>query len=144
MAYTKPTVADFKAYFVRDFPYGSDPATTVLDSDITKAQGQASFNTNDALFADQAQFDIGFNYLTAHYLCIDFQASAAGIFGTFNWPEQSKSVGSVSQSFAIPTKMMDNPFYNFLTKTPYGAKFLMLIYPSLIGPVVAVAGRTHA
>lgn len=142
MAYTRPTVADFKAYFSRDFPYNADPNIGITDADITKAQGEANFNINEGLFSSQANFNIGFNYLTAHYLTVDIKASSQGIYGSFNWPEQSKSVGSVSQSFSIPQRILDNPMFSFYTTSPYGAKYLNLILPQLSGQIFTVAGRT--
>lgn len=144
MAYTYPTVVDFKNYFVRDFPYGTYPNTSILDSDIAKAQDEARFNFNSAFFSSQANFTIGFNYLTAHYLVTDIRASSQGITGQFSWTESSKSVGSVSQSFSIPQRIMDDPNFAWLTKTNYGAKYLMLILPQMAGNVMTVCGRTHA
>ena len=44
MAYTNPSVAQFQSQFSRDFPYGSDPTTSVLDSDITYAFTMVNFN----------------------------------------------------------------------------------------------------
>lgn len=141
MAFTKPTVTDFKTYFARDFPFGATSAE-VMDSDVSKAQDQASFNVNPAFAADQAQYDILFNYMTAHYLVIDFQASSQGIAGQFNWLPASKSVGSVAEGFSIPPMILDNPLLAMIARTPYGAKYLSLIYPNLIGPTFAVLGHT--
>ncbi len=143
MAYTFPTVADFKNYFVRDFPYGADPTTSILDSDITKAMGESKFNFVARFFSSQENFNIGFYYLTAHYLVIDLRASSQGIAGQFSWNESSKSVGSVSQSFSIPQRILDDPNFAWLTKTNYGAKYLMLIFPQLAGQMFSVCGRTN-
>ncbi len=143
MAYTYPTVNDFKNYFVRDFPYGADPATSILDSDISKAQGEANFNFSSAFATSQENFSMLFNYLTAHYLVMDIRASSQGISGTYSWLESSKSVGSVSQSFSIPQRILDNPEYSYLSKTNYGAKYLSLILPRLSGQIFNVCGRTN-
>lgn len=144
MSYAPPSVADFKAYFTRDFPYGTDPATTVLDADIQKALDQAGFNFNESFFSTLAQFKMAYLYLAAHYLVLDLQMASQGVAAQFNWLEQSKSVGSVSQSFSIPQRILDNPEFSYLTKTPYGAKYLTLILPQITGQVFAVRGRTHA
>src|SRR5690606_38879219 len=101
MAFTWPSVSDFKAYFTRDFPYGEDPSTAIVDADITKAIGEAKFNVNETLFATQEQFTIGCMYAIAHYLVMDLRASSQGINGQFTWLENSKSVGAVSQAFSI-------------------------------------------
>lgn len=142
MAFTNPTVADFKAYFFRDFPYGAT-SDTVMDADITKALDQALFNFNPGLFADQAQYSMGVLYLAAHYLVIDLRASSQGITGSYSWLESSKSVGSVSESFVIPQRILDNPYWAMLSQTPYGAKFLSLILPRLLGNIMVLPGRTQ-
>lgn len=144
MAYTYPAVNDFKNYFVRDFSYGSDPSINVLDSDISKAQGEAKMMINSQFASSQTNFDILFNYLTAHYLVMDLRAASQGLSGQFSWTESGKSVGSVSQQFAIPDRILSNPDFAYLAKTNYGAKYLTLILPFLAGPVFSVHGRTKA
>lgn len=142
MAYLAPTIAEFKAYFTRDFPYGSDPATSITDADINKAFGQTNFNINQGMFASQGNYQIAYMLLAAHYLVTDIRMSSQGLSGQYNWAEQSKSVGSVSQSFAIPQKILDNPYFSMLARTNYGAKYLELIAPLLAGQVGFVYGRT--
>lgn len=141
MAYTPVTPTVFKNYFVRDFPYGTT-SDKVTDADITKALGQAAFNFNEALFGSQTEFNIGFCYLTAHYLVIDLQTSSQGLSGSFAWLEASKAVGSVSQSFSIPQQVLDHPVYSMLSKTNYGAKFLSLMLPRLVGQIFVSFGGT--
>lgn len=143
MAYTVPTASDFKAHFTRDFPYGSTD-TTVMDSDITKAIAEAAVNFNESLWESQAVFTLAYLYLTAHYLVTDLRASSQGIAGSYSWLTGSKSVGSVSEGFSIPQKILDNPHLAMLSKTNYGAKFLSLALPRLVGNVVHVAGETQA
>ena len=143
MAYTVPTASDFKAHFTRDFPYGSTD-TTVMDSDITKAIAEAAVNFNESLWESQAVFTMAYLYLTAHYLVTDLRASSQGIAGSYSWLTGSKSVGSVSEGFSIPQKILDNPHLAMLSKTNYGSKFLSLALPRLVGNVVHVHGRTHA
>lgn len=143
MAYTVPTASDFKAHFVRDWSYGSTD-TTVMDSDITKAIAEAAVNFNESLWESQAVFTLAYLYLTAHYLVTDLRASSQGIAGSYSWLTGSKSVGSVSEGFSIPQKILDNPHLAMLSKTNYGAKFLSLALPRLVGNVVHVAGETQA
>ncbi len=143
MAYVYPSVDQFKSYFFRDFPYGTDIATNVVDADIAKAFQQANINFNEDFWANQASFEVGYFYLAAHYLCVDFAASSQGLASTFAWVEQSKSVGNVSQSFAIPQRILDNPELAIYATTRYGAKFLSLILPQLSGQIFAVHGTTR-
>ena len=141
--YTNPTVQDFQNYFVRDFPYGIDPNTTVLDSDISKAFGQVAFNINPKLFDNQANYTVGYLLLAAHYLVIDLRMSSQGMNGQYGFLENSKSVGNVSQAFAIPQRILDNPTFAMYTKTNYGAKYLELLLPNLCGQVFSARGYTH-
>lgn len=139
---TPPSVAEFKAQFVRDFPYGSD-TSAVMDADISSAITLAGFNVNEGLFSTEAEFKFAYNYLAAHYLVTSIKASSQGLGGSFNWLESSKSVGSVSQAFAIPEKILSNPLYAMFSKTPYGAMYISLILPLTYGNAVAVSGATQ-
>lgn len=143
MAYNNPSVADFKAYFNRDFPYGSDPNTSILDSDISKAFQMTNINVNEGLFGYQASYTVAYLLLSAHYLVMNLRASSQGINGQFNFLEQNKSVGSIAQSFAIPQRVLDNPDWAILCKTNYGAQFIQLILPQLAGNMFTVFGSTR-
>lgn len=142
MAYENPSVADFKAYFVRDFPYGTDVDTSVTDADIAKAYQQVNVNINQGLFDSQAAYTLGYLLLAAHYLVTDLIAGQ-GVNGAANWVEQSKSVGNVSQSFAIPQYILDNPLLSLFSKTNYGMQFLQLILPQLPGQMFISYGSTR-
>lgn len=142
--FENPTVADFKDYFVRDFPYGVDLAENVVDADITKAIDQTLCQINEALFCSQKEYDIGFLNLAAHYLVTNIQASSQGISGRFEWATSSKSVGSVSIGSSIPDSILANPQYSWLSTTNYGINYLMLVYPRLYGNIFTVQGGTKA
>jgi hypothetical protein len=142
----KPTVAQFKAYFYRDFPYATSQSdlTRVIDADITKAIAEAAFYVNEGLFSVQDDFQLAYMYLTAHYLCTDLMNAKQGLNGQYNWLVTSKSVGNVSESYQIPEFILKNPTLAMMSKTTYGAKYLSIIAPLLVGPVYAVGGRTLA
>lgn len=144
MAYSNPSIADFKGYFTRDFPYSADPADGVTDQDIANAMQRTNITINQTLFPDgQANFTIGYYYLTAHFLVTAIQVSGQGLFGKGTaGVEQSKSVGSVSQSFAIPQSFLENPFFAGLSKTAYGLEYFNMIYPYLVGKATYAHGRT--
>lgn len=142
MPYSNPSVQDFKDRFDRDFPYGTDMETTVLDSDITKAFAQVNVNINQGLFQDQGSYNIGYLLLSAHYLVTNMRASSQGLNGQFNFLQTGKSVGAVSESFAIPDRILNNPQFSMYSKTNYGAEYLSMIWPCLVGPGFAVRGRT--
>jgi len=142
--YVNPSVSDFKSYFVRDFPFGHDISKHVTDDDITRAISEADVKINPSLFCSQEEYTLAFQYLTAHVLCMNLKQSSQGINSSFEWPYSSKSVGSVSVGQSIPQDVLSNPLYAYYAKTAYGAEYLMLIYPRLLGNMVTVAGATRA
>lgn len=143
MSYTNPTVADFKTYFTRDFPFGADPATSILDSDISRAIDEADASINQDLFASQSIFNTAFLLLTAHMMVTNIQASSQGVSGQFEWLTSSKGVGSVSIGQAIPSAILENPSFAWLTKTNYGAKYLIMVYPMLSGQMFSTPGGVN-
>lgn len=142
--YLNPSIDDFKNYFVRDFPYGTDPSLSILDADIGKSYGQVNFAINPALFTNQENYTLGYLWLAAHWLVTDIRASSQGIAGRYNWLEVSKAVGSVSSGFSIPQRILDNPSFAMLSQTQYGAKYLQLILPQLAGQIFIAPGYTKA
>jgi hypothetical protein len=140
--YSLPTIEDFKAYFFRDFPYGTDPSTSVIDQDISNAYLSAAAAMNQKLFQDQQSFNVGWLLLSAHYMVMNLRASSQGVSGQFGWLQASKGVGSVNEGFSIPQRILDNPEFSYLTKTNYGAQYLMMILPLLTGQMFSVCGRT--
>lgn len=141
MAFAIPVVADFKAKFVRDFPYGSTP-DKVNDSDIQSGLDTASFNFNSGLFGLQTEFTLAYLLLSAHFMVMNLRASSQGISGQYSWLQTSKSVGSVAESFQIPQRILDHPVLGMLTKTYYGAQYVMLLLPRLTGQVFITPGDT--
>lgn len=142
MAYTEPLVADFKAYFVRDFPYGTD-VTMVMDQDIANALIDAHVSINQDLWSSQQEFTNAFLNLAAHFMVSNLRASSQGIGGQYAWLEASKSVGSVSESFSLPPRIAENPQMSMFAKTNYGAKYLMMILPYLTGASFIAPGITQ-
>lgn len=141
MAYVIPTVADFKAQFVRDFPYGTEPSV-VMDPDITTAIMDAGINFTERLYANQAIFSRAYLLLSAHYLVTNLRNSSQGVAGQYNWLQNSKGVGNVNEAFAIPQKILDNPEYAQLSKTNYGAAYLAIVIPLTKGNFGIAYGRT--
>ena len=141
--YTAPSVDEFKAYFVRDFSYGTT-SDKVMDGDITRALADALFNISSDLFDSRAVYANAYCYLAAHNLVMNIKNSTQGLSGSFGWLENSKSVGGVSQSFAIPDDILKNPSYAYLAKTGYGMKYLSLVLPLLHGNMGIAYGTTQA
>lgn len=110
------------------------------DSDILNAVAEASVNFNEGLFPDATTAKLVFLYLVAYYLTIDFQNAMAAMGG--GGIVQSKSVGSVSESYAIPQWMLNNPSFSMYSQNGYGRKYLSLIRPYLLGNIILSQGRT--
>lgn len=137
------TVEEFKTHFFRDFPFSeNDSLDGVRSQDIIKAFDEANFIFNPSLFTDREQ-KIAFLYAAAHYLVIDLKNSYTGLKGAFNGLLTSKSVGSVSVGYTMPSWITDNPVYSLLAQTPYGVKYLSLVLSRAIGNVGVVQGATQ-
>ena len=114
----------------------------IQDSDIMRAFKEAKVNFNAGLFGDDDTVKMVFLYLAAHYLVIDLNNAMNPLAMGFMGFTQSKSVGSVSQSFALPDFVTRNAALSQYMQTGYGAKYVSLIYPYLVGNIIFVPGRT--
>jgi hypothetical protein len=144
VAYTAPTVADFKARFDRDFGFAADQTDMerVRDTDITRGITSASVNFNEALWESQAIYAEAYLLLAAHYLVTNLLNSSQGLGSQANWLTNSKSVMSVTESFIIPDRIARSPILAIYSKTGYGMEYLSLIMLRLIGNVALVQGNT--
>ena len=143
MAFTNPSIAQFKSQFVRDFMYGTNPGTSVLDSDISYAFTFTNININPGLFPDQTTYSLAYNLLSAHYLVMNLRSSSQGINGQYNFLQAGKGVGAVNESFSIPQRILDDPYWSMLTKTNYGSLYLQILLPQLAGQIYSVIGTTR-
>lgn len=119
---------------------GGDNTNTkkVSDFDIARAFNAAeAFNMTRNLSGSQSAFTYAYNLLAAHYLCETLQASMTGLGGKAEWLTQSKMVGNVSESYQIPPRVLNSPFLAKLSRTTYGAQFLELFSPQLVGNMSA-------
>lgn len=149
MSWIAPSVADFKAYFVRDFPYAPTGAGTnpdyILDSDITKAITEAGDKFNPSLgYGEDIAVTRAFMYLAAFFLVENIKMSSAGISGQIQNLVSSKSVGGISESYSIPEKFTKSPYTSIFLKNKYGERYLALSFPLIVGGVGLVDGTTTA
>lgn len=114
----------------------------IQDSDILRAFNEAKINFNANLFSDDDTIKMVFLYLAAHYLVIDLNNAQNPLAMGFMGFTQSKSVGSVSESYGIPQWMLNNQVLSAYAQTGYGRKYLSLIQPYLIGNIMLIRGRT--
>ena len=110
------------------------------DSDIINAMSEAHVNFNEGLFPDCETAMLVFLYLTAYYLTVDFQNAMAPMGG--GGIVQSKSVGSVSESYGLPQWMLSNSLLSMYAQNGYGRKYLSLIRPYIVGNIILSKGRT--
>lgn len=114
----------------------------IQDADIMRAFNEAKVNFNAALFGDDDTIKMVFLYLAAHYLVIDLNNAMNPLAMGYMGFTQSKSVGSVSESYAVPSFATNNALLSQLMLTGYGRKYLSLLQPYLVGNLIFVPGRT--
>lgn len=120
-----------------------DANNYIQDYDITKAFSEAQVSLNQGLFGTDAQIQMGYLYLTAHYLTLDIRTANQGVQSTGEQIVNSRSVGGVSESYTIPQHYLDDPILAFYTYTGYGMKYLSLVLPLLRGNIGVVDGWTN-
>lgn len=131
----------FKQFFKKDFEYG-DQEGQVSDNDIDKAIQEAGVNFNQNLFDDRATQRLVMHYLSAFYLVFDINNTNTQGAGNGVGIKTSQAVRNVSESFAVPKWVLENPLFSIYAQNGYGLKYLSLIYPYLIGPIGVVPGAT--
>lgn len=114
----------------------------ISDDDILRAFKEAKVNYNAGFFSEEETAKMVFLYLAAHYLVIDLNNASNPLGMGFMGFTQSKSVGSVSESYGIPQFMLNNAILSQYAATGYGRKYLSLIQPYLAGNIITVKGRT--
>lgn len=114
----------------------------VADEDIIKAMTQA-IQVGNERFGETCTEKVNiYLHLIAFYLVMDLKNAATGVNSSFSGTVQSKHVGDVSESYAIPQWVNDNPMYSIFTQNGYGLKYLSLIAPYLAVTIMFSPGRT--
>lgn len=142
------TVADFKAFFSRDFSYapvGNADLKYVQDTDITRAFSEATPGFNQGIFGPDSTIRIAYLLLSAHWLAYNLGNSVGGSGGGGPpGPVTSRTVGNVSESYQISKAFIDDPILGFYNTTAYGRRFLAFIRPYMVGGGIgAVRGTTQ-
>ena len=123
--------------------YNGNEADYITDDDISRAFVEAKVNFNPQLFSNCETMTMVFCYLAAHYLVIDLNNAANPLALGFMGFTQSKSVGSVSESYALPAFIQNNSKLSLYAQTGYGRKYLSLIQPYLTGNLIYTPGRIN-
>jgi hypothetical protein len=122
--------------------YEDSELNYVTDGDIEKAFTEAQAVFNPAIFPDENTFELAYLYLTAHFLSLDLRSASQGVNSNAPTTVSSRSVGSVSESYAVPKAWNEDPNLQFYTTSYYGAKYLSMVTPLLTGNIQAVLGAT--
>ena len=121
--------------------YNDSEANYISENDISRAFTEAKINFNANLFRGCEAVSTIFCYLAAHYLVIDLNNALNPLALGFMGFTQSKSVGSVSESYGIPQWMLNDKNLSMYGQTGYGRKYLSLIQPYLTGNIIYTPGR---
>jgi hypothetical protein len=146
MAYP-PAVSDFKARFTRDFQY-SPGADQIVDADIQNALNDAVSLFNQSLWSSATETTTAFLFLAAHMLVMNLRPAGGpmavnvgkGARSGGGGVVLSKSVGSVSLTYAIPQRIQNSPILGPFMRTDYGQRYLQMLAPRLVGNVAVAAG----
>jgi len=144
--FQNPSVPTFASFFFRDFPILLDTSIATLNDnilvqDVVNAMQETNIQINPILFELQSEYELGYLYFTAHTLSENMVNASQGINGQYNFNQASKGVGPVSESFATPPDITNQPLEAVLCKTTYGKKYWDLIKPKLVGQMFTVRGR---
>lgn len=108
-----------------------DITNYLQDFDIQKAMTEANLNINKSLF-DCPTLDLVSFYLTAFYLVLDIKNATSGFSSNaYSGYVASKSVGNVSESYAIPAWVSNDPLLGIYMDNGYGKKYLTYLLPRL-------------
>lgn len=123
-----------------------DVSNYLSDTDIEKAIAEALLNFNTDLFYDannESSWKIPLLYLTAYYLVIDIKNGMTGIgSNAYAAYVGSKSVGNVSESYAIPSWVQNDPALGLYMDNGYGKKYLTYLIPRTSGFIYLAQGGT--
>ena len=103
----------------------------VTDADIEKAMTQAICNGNEYFGETCNEKTNIYLHLVAFYLVMDLKNAQTGLNGGAFGVVSSTHVGDVSESYAIPQWMLNDPMYSMFAQNGYGLKYLSLIAPYL-------------
>lgn len=115
-------------------------ADVILDADIIRAMGEASFKFNPGMFKEE-KGKLIFLYLTMFFLVYDRQMASSGMNGnSASGPVVHRTVGKMSVTYMESKLFSKYPSYEFLASNDYGRKAFNLIAPYLRGNVRILRG----
>lgn len=141
------TIDDFKKFFKHDFQYlpegEAESDEYVLDSDIERAILECEIILNEQLYGESdAALRLAQLYLSAHLLVGAIRMANSGLASAYAFPVTSRSVGSVSESYGIPTAYLQDPAFAMFIDSEYGLRFLAMSLGRIRGHVSIAGGAT--
>lgn len=131
-------------YWEEDEDATEELSDVILDADILRAMGEASFKFNPSLFSKE-RGEVLFLYLTMFFLVYDRQMASAGMNGnSAAGPVIHRTVGKMTVSYAESKLFSKYPSYEFLASNDYGRKAFNLMAPYLRGGVRILRGGSTA
>ena len=161
MSFVIPQVADFKAQFALDYPFGAGPSA-VSDAEIQNALNLVAAGSyfNAALFSlaplgpsgtnpQTNEATLAFLYCAAHYVYLNLKMRGGlhapgfkgGLTAAASAAVASKTVGPVSETFQWPESITGDPMLFQFVRSPYGEMYLQMLTPKLVGNVGLVMGE---
>lgn len=118
--------------------YSDDILNYIQDADITNAFSEATAVFNEGLYPDTDTATDAYLQLSAHFLVTNVLGAQAGISMGGSGLVNSKSAGSVSESYSIPEKWLKSDLLYPYTQTSYGIKYLTITRPYMVGGAQAM------
>lgn len=118
-----------------------DKYNYITNEDIQKAMSQAIINAK--IYSDDCNENRNiYLHLIAFYLVVDLKNSSQGVNSSFIGTLSGKHVGDVSENYAIPVWMSNDPMYSMYGQNGYGLKYLSLIAPYLACTILFSRGSS--
>ncbi len=103
---------------------------------------------NTAALGNYTEYSIAYLYVAAHFLTLNIQGAGGlskvnmgrGVDSQGGGTIESKGVGPVNISYAIPEHIKNSEILGQFMRTDFGQKYLVLVTPRLVGNVQVVSG----
>lgn len=134
------TFDEFKDKFDRDFTF-SETLPDIREKDFNNALTDALSVFNQDLIPVADANKNALLHLTAHFLVKNIDRADSGAQTPIL--QNSRSVGSMSESLQIPDWIANNAEFSYYATSSYGLDFLIICSPYLGGAIFSVAGSTQ-
>lgn len=143
-----PTVADFKAKFIREFVYGTG-LDSVTDADIQRGLEEAVPLFNADLLSTVAEQNSAYLFIAAHNMVMNIQAAGGlsaiprgrGVRNVGEGVMVSKGIGQANVTYQVPPpRIAESPTLLYFFRTDFGQRYIQMVVSRLSGHMAVVAG----